>query len=146
MGIAFGKCYQHRCCSIETDCISSIIGEDGKILHDANSVGELQILAPHPMLGYLGNIEASNETITVDLEGRWVNSGDLGYISQAGDVFIVDRKKDLIKVRGWQVSPAEVEGRLAQHVDVTDVGVIGIPLTDGEGELVRAYVVRHCDR
>lgn len=98
------------------------------------------------MLGYLNNPGADKETFSTDGEGRWINSGDIGYINAAGDVFIVDRKKDLIKVRGWQVSPAEVESRLQQHADVLDVGVIGVPLGDGEGELVRAYVVRQCDR
>ncbi|PVI05758.1 AMP-binding enzyme [Periconia macrospinosa] len=122
-----------------------VVDDDGKVLYDANSTGELQILAPHPMLGYLNNTEASRDTISVDTEGRWVNSGDVGHINESGNVFIVDRKKDLIKVRGWQVSPAEVESRLQQHVDVLDVGVIGVPLGDGEGELVRAYVVRQCD-
>lgn len=98
------------------------------------------------MLGYLSNPGASGAAFTVDVEGRWVNSGDIGCIDDEGDVFIVDRKKDLIKVRGWQVSPAEVECRLHQHPDVLDVGVIGISASDGEGELVRAYVVRQCDR
>ena len=103
-------------------------------------------MAPHPMLGYFNNPGASGAAFTVDQQGRWINSGDIGYINDERDVFIVDRKKDLIKVRGWQVSPAEIECRLQQHPDVLDVGVISVPAPSGEGELVRAYVVRQCDR
>lgn len=98
------------------------------------------------MLGYLENTEASNAAFTIDSEGQWVNSGDVGYIDNKGNIFIVDRKKDLVKVRGWQVSPAEIEGRVLQHPDVLDVGVIGVPLPSGEGEVVRAYVVLSYER
>ncbi|KAF2120040.1 amp dependent CoA ligase [Lophiotrema nucula] len=122
-----------------------VVDDDGNALKEQGSTGELQILAPHPMLGYLGNPEANNETITFDSQGRWINSGDIGYIDSEGNIFIVDRKKDLIKVRGWQVSPNEVESRIQQHPQVLDVGVVGVPLPSGEGEIVRAYVVRHCD-
>ena len=100
----------------------------------------------HTLPGYLGNPEANSETIAIDPRGKWVNSGDIGHINAQGNIFIVDRKKDLIKVRGWQVSPNEVESRIQQHPAVLDVGVIGVPLPSGEGEMVRAYVVRHCDR
>jgi 4-coumarate--CoA ligase len=110
-------------------------------VHGPDAVGELQILTPHPMLGYLDNAKASQEAFTVDAEGRWINSGDVGQIDAEGSIYIVDRKKDLVKVRGWQVSPAEVEGALQTHPDVLDVGVIGLPLPNGEGEFVRAYVV-----
>jgi acyl-CoA synthetase (AMP-forming)/AMP-acid ligase II len=126
--------------------LCSIVDDDGRTLQNTDSLGEIQILAPHPMLGYLDNPEASREAFTVDNEGRWINSGDIGYVDADGDVFIVDRKKDLIKVRGWQVSPAEVESRIQQHPEVVDVGVIGVSLPNGEGEAVRAYVVRQCDR
>ena len=98
------------------------------------------------MLGYFNNAKASREAFSIEKEGRWVNSGDIGYTDAVGNIFIVDRKKDLIKVRGWQVSPAEVEGRLLQHPEVVDVGVIGVSLPNGEGEVCLAYVVRESTR
>ena len=122
--------------------MSSVIDDEGRVHNNAGSAGELQILAPHPMLGYLDNAEANKEIFTVDSQGKWVNSGDIGYVDEQGNVFIVDRKKDLIKVRGWQVSPSEVESRIRQHPDVLDVGVVGVPLGNGQGELVRANIVR----
>lgn len=118
-----------------------IVDDDGKIITEPRTKGEVQILAPHPMLGYLNNPEANATAFTVDRKGRWVNSGDIGYINEHGNLFIVDRKKDLIKVRGWQVSPAEVEGRLIQHPDIIDAAVIGLPLPNSMGDVVRAYVV-----
>lgn len=100
------------------------------------------------MLGYLNNHTATKEAFTCDSElgDRWVNSGDIGYIDSENNIFIVDRKKDLIKVRGWQVSPAEVESRIQQHPSVVDVGVIGVARPNGDGESVRAYVVRDHNR
>jgi 4-coumarate--CoA ligase len=98
------------------------------------------------MLGYLDNTEANKEIFSVDPHGKWVNSGDVGYITELGNIYIVDRKKDLMKVRGWQVSPSEVESRIRQHPDILDVGVVGISLGNGQGELVRANIVRRDGR
>lgn len=123
-----------------------MVDNDGHVLRQKHAIGELQVFCPHPMLGYRKNPEATREAFSIGLEGRWVNTGDMGYTESDGNVFIVDRKKDLIKVRGWQVSPAEVEGRLLKHPEVFDVGVIGVPLPHGEGEVCRAYVVRRSDR
>ncbi|KAF2441575.1 acetyl-CoA synthetase-like protein [Karstenula rhodostoma CBS 690.94] len=119
-----------------------VIDDNGRPLEEPGATGELQILAPHPMLGYLNNAEANKEIFTVDSHGKWVNSGDIGYVTEQCNILIVDRKKDLIKVRGWQVSPSEVESRLRQHPDILDVAVVGVPLGNGLGELVRANVVR----
>ncbi|KAL5409043.1 hypothetical protein PMIN03_006205 [Paraphaeosphaeria minitans] len=119
-----------------------VVDDDGIPLKQPGAVGELQILAPCPMLGYINNTEANKEIFTTDPQGRWVNSGDIGYVNELGNTFIVDRKKELIKVRGWQVSPSEVESRLRQHPDILDVGVVGVPLGNGKGELVRANIVR----
>jgi hypothetical protein len=58
-----------------------------------------------------------------------------------GNWYIIDRTKDLIKVRGWQVSPAEIEAALLEHPDVIDAGVIGVPAKDGTGESPLAYIV-----
>jgi long-chain acyl-CoA synthetase len=70
----------------------------------------------------------------------WLHTGDLGYLDEDGYVFIVDRKKDLIKTSGHQVWPREVEERLATHPAVAEVGVAGVP-DELKGEAVKAWVV-----
>jgi len=78
----------------------------------------------------------------VDADGTrvWLHTGDLGYLDDDGYLFIVDRKKDLIKTSGYQVWPREVEEALAAHPAVAEVGVAGVPDT-AKGEAVRAWVV-----
>jgi long-chain acyl-CoA synthetase len=71
---------------------------------------------------------------------RWLHTGDLGYLDADGYVFIVDRKKDLIKTSGYQVWPREIEETLSSHAAVAEVGVAGVP-DDVKGEVVRAWVV-----
>jgi long-chain acyl-CoA synthetase len=71
---------------------------------------------------------------------RWLHTGDLGYLDDDGYLFIVDRKKDLIKTSGYQVWPREIEETLASHPAVAEVGVAGVP-DDMKGEAVRAWVV-----
>jgi long-chain acyl-CoA synthetase len=71
---------------------------------------------------------------------RWLHTGDLGYLDEDGYLFIVDRKKDLIKTCGYQVWPREVEETLASHAAVAEVGVAGVP-DETKGEAVRAWVV-----
>jgi len=92
------------------------------------------------MKGYLHNASATSETFTPD---GWVRSGDIGYI-QNSNYYIIDRTKDMIKVRGWQVSPAEIECALLEHPDIIDAGVIGIPASNdsGTGEVPHAFVVK----
>ena len=78
-----------------------------------------------------------------DVDGvtrRWLHTGDLGYLDDDGYLFIVDRKKDLIKTSGYQVWPREVEEALAAHPAVAEVGVAGIP-DPTKGEVVKAWVV-----
>ena len=89
------------------------------------------------MLGYLKNEAATRETLDQD---GWLWTGDVGQLID-GKVYIVDRKKELIKVRGWQVSPAEVEAVALEHPEIADAAVIGIELPNGSGEIPRAYVV-----
>jgi len=71
---------------------------------------------------------------------RWLHTGDLGYLDDDGYVFIVDRKKDLIKTSGFQVWPREVEETLTSHPAVAEAGVAGIP-DNTKGEAVKAWVV-----
>ncbi|CAK1582566.1 unnamed protein product [Parnassius mnemosyne] len=102
-----------------------------------NAVGELLIKGPQIMKGYRNNPEATKAVITDD---GWFRSGDLASIDHAGVVTICDRIKELIKVKGFQVAPAELESVLKEHPDILDAAVIGVP--DSKlGEVPKAFVV-----
>lgn len=99
-------------------------------------VGEIIIRAPQIMVGYW---EHPTETANMIRDG-WVYTGDIGYLDEDGYLFIVDRKKDLIKPSGFQVWPREVEEVIASHPKVSDVCVAGV-LDAMQGEAVKAWVV-----
>ena len=101
------------------------------------ATGELWFRGPQVFAGYLNNAEATAETI--DSEG-WVHTGDIGHFDASGYLHITDRLKELIKVKGFQVAPAELEALLASHPDVLDAAVIGRP-DERSGERPVAYVV-----
>ncbi|GAA5862237.1 hypothetical protein JCM8547_007779 [Rhodosporidiobolus lusitaniae] len=113
-----------------------IVSLDGKFL-GPNEIGELWSRGPSNALGYLNNEKATKETF--DEEG-FVHTGDEAKIDENGLLYIVDRIKELIKVSGFQVAPAELEGHLLTLDDVQDVAVIGIP-EDKRGEAPKAFVV-----
>ena len=115
-----------------------LVDDDGECICEDTKEGELLVKVPSMMLGYLDNPEATASA--KDPEG-WLKTGDLGYCKE-GKYYIVGRKKDLIKVRGWQVAPAEVEAVLLSHPELLGAAVIGVPDAEGTGELARAYVVR----
>jgi long-chain acyl-CoA synthetase len=96
------------------------------------------------MIGYWNRQEETGGILRdhVDAGGtrRWLHTGDLGYMDTDGYVFIVDRKKDLIKTSGYQVWPREIEEALAAHPAVAEVGVAGVPDAT-KGEVVHAWVV-----
>ena len=98
--------------------------------------GELWIRGPQVMKGYLNNEEATKNTI--DGEG-WLHTGDVAHFDEDGHVYIVDRIKELIKYKGFQVPPAELEGILLTHEAVADAAVIGIP-DDEAGEIPKAFI------
>ena len=89
------------------------------------------------MKGYLNNPEATSDMI--DDEG-WLHSGDIGYADADGYLFVVDRVKELIKYKGMQVAPAELEGVIQAHQAVADVAVIPVPDLEA-GEIPKAFVV-----
>jgi acyl-CoA synthetase (AMP-forming)/AMP-acid ligase II len=99
--------------------------------------GELWVKGPNVMAGYLGNKEATNATIDPD---GFLHTGDVAQVDHAGRVFIVDRLKELIKYKGYQVPPAELEAVLLTHAAIIDSAVIGVIDDDGE-EIPKAYVV-----
>jgi 4-coumarate--CoA ligase len=115
-----------------------IVGEDGKELTVEGSTGDILVKSPAMMLGYINDEAATKDAF--DEEG-WLRTGDVGQLTEENKVFIVDRKKDLMKVRGWQVSPSEVESIIMQHPEIVDAAVIGVPLSDHTGDIPRAYVV-----
>jgi 4-coumarate--CoA ligase len=99
--------------------------------------GELWIRGPQVMLGYLNNPEATTEMI--DEEG-WLRTGDIGKVDDDDHFYIVDRLKELIKYKGFQVPPAELEALLLGNPAVADAAVIGIP-DEEAGEVPKAFVV-----
>jgi acyl-CoA synthetase (AMP-forming)/AMP-acid ligase II len=89
------------------------------------------------MKGYLNRAEATAQTI--DTEG-WLHTGDIGYADEDGHFFIVDRAKELIKYKGFQVAPAELEAVLLTHPVIADAAVIPFP-DEEAGEVPKAFVV-----
>lgn len=102
----------------------------------ANEVGEVVIRAPQIMQGYWNRPEETAQM----LRNGWIFTGDIGYLDEDGYLFLIDRKKDLIKPSGFQVWPREIEEIIATHPSVAEVCVGGIP-DETQGEAVKAWVV-----
>lgn len=115
-----------------------LVADDGSVIEEDGVEGEIYVKGPCMMLGYLNNPDAT--AAAIDSDG-WLKSGDVAYTRQ-GLWYILDRKKDMLKVRGWQVAPSELEAILLTHPQIAAAAVIGVPLPDGTGEVPRAYVVR----
>ncbi|ETN38677.1 uncharacterized protein HMPREF1541_06714 [Cyphellophora europaea CBS 101466] len=101
--------------------------------------GELYVKGPNVFRGYHNNEAATRDCLDQD---GWFRTGDVGHIDAQGDLTITDRVKELIKYKGFQVPPAELEGYLADHPLVDDVAVVGVDSKDLGTEVPRAYVVR----
>jgi acyl-CoA synthetase (AMP-forming)/AMP-acid ligase II len=99
--------------------------------------GEVWVRGPGVMVGYLNNDAATKATIDAD---GWLHTGDIGHIDSDGHMYVVDRLKELIKVKGFQVPPAELEALLLTHPSVADAAVIGVA-DDVAGEIPVGYVV-----
>jgi acyl-CoA synthetase (AMP-forming)/AMP-acid ligase II len=99
--------------------------------------GEILIKGPHVMRGYLNNVEAT--TSTLDADG-WFHTGDIGYVDKDGDFYVVDRVKELIKYKGYQVAPAELEALLLSHSAIADAAVIPSPHEEA-GEIPKGFIV-----
>ena len=102
-----------------------------------NQSGEILMRGPQLMMGYLNNARATTESIDGD---GWFHTGDIGYADEYGYFYIVDRLKELIKVKGFQVAPAELEALLLTHPAIADVAVV--PQSDERsGEVPKAFIV-----
>ncbi|KAF7597599.1 hypothetical protein BBP40_000077 [Aspergillus hancockii] len=121
---------------LNPNCEAKIMADDGVTELGRNQRGELWVRGPNIMKGYWRNPQATKETKTDD---GWLKTGDIAYADDQGKFYVVDRKKELIKVKGNQVAPAELEALLLEHPAVADVAVIGVPVNDDEGP--RAYLV-----
>ncbi|KAK4081495.1 4-coumarate-CoA ligase [Purpureocillium lilacinum] len=124
--------------------IKLVDSDTGEEVTEAGQRGELWFTGPGLMKGYWRNPKATAETMHVDSDGtRWMKTGDIVTLDRyepGANIRIVDRAKELIKVKGLQVAPAELEALLLTHDDIVDAGVVGVKVPTGE--LPRAYVVR----
>ncbi|KIK62621.1 hypothetical protein GYMLUDRAFT_42071 [Collybiopsis luxurians FD-317 M1] len=120
--------------------LAKIVRPDGK-LATYGEAGELLLKGGQIALGYYGNKEATRETF---VDG-WLKTGDVAIIHPDGSLNIVDRLKEFLKVKGFQVAPPELEGHLLSHPYIADAAVIGIP-DEYAGQLPRAYIVLHPDK
>ncbi|KAL5349668.1 hypothetical protein ACLOAV_004698 [Pseudogymnoascus australis] len=124
-----------------------IVRPDGSEVTAHNEEGELLVQSHSVVLGYLNNPAANAETFLPDTDGkgRWIRTGDVAIVSVAPSgnehITITERIKELIKVNGHQVAPAELEALLLSHPSVADAAVIPVP-SDRAGEVPRAYVVK----
>jgi long-chain acyl-CoA synthetase len=115
--------------------------DDGATPMPLGEMGEIVISAPQLMLGYWKRPDETKEMLRTNERGeRLLYTGDLGYLDPDGYLFIVDRKKDLIKTSGYQVWPREIEEVISAHPSVAEVGVVGVP-DKMKGETVKAFIV-----
>ncbi|CAH1791187.1 unnamed protein product [Owenia fusiformis] len=117
---------------------SKVIDLDTGVALGPHMDGEVCVRGPQVMKGYLNNYEATANTI--DEEG-WLHTGDIGHYDHNGHFYVVDRLKELVKYKGFQVAPAELEGLLLTHPDIADSAVIGVPDIVA-GELPKAFIVK----
>lgn len=114
-----------------------VIDENGKSL-GPNQRGELCFKTDRVMKGYVGDLKSTREIFDKD---GWLHSGDIAYYDEENYFFVVDRLKELIKYKAFQVPPAEIEALLISNPKVKECAVIGIPDEDA-GELPFAFVVK----
>jgi acyl-CoA synthetase (AMP-forming)/AMP-acid ligase II len=126
-------------CLPNTEC--KIVDYNNGAELGANEEGEIWVRGPQVMKGYLGNPAATQEMITPD---GWLRTGDIGYCDDEGRLFVIDRLKELIKVDGRQVAPAELEAVLFTHPAIADAAVVGSP-DEKHGEVPKAFVVLKSD-
>ncbi|KAH8655202.1 4-coumarate-CoA ligase [Xylariales sp. PMI_506] len=122
---------------LDPNCEARLVDDDGREV-GVGKPGELHVRGPNVMLGYWRNEEATKDSLDSD---GWLKTGDIAVCNEEGYFWIVDRKKELIKVNALQVAPAELEGVLLENEHIADAAAVGITIK-GE-EFPRAYVVIH---
>ncbi|MDQ3754412.1 MAG: AMP-binding protein [Acidobacteriota bacterium] len=122
-------------CAPNTEC--RVVDLESGTELNSDQEGEIHVRGPQIMKGYLNRPEATAQTITAD---GWLRTGDIGYADTDGHFYIVDRAKELIKYKGFQVAPAELEAVLLTHPQVADAAVIPSP-DEEAGEVPKAFVV-----
>jgi long-chain acyl-CoA synthetase len=121
--------------------VAVVDSDAGEHFLQAGEAGEVILRAPQLMTEYWGSPGDTAEALRHHGEGAaWLHTGDLGYLTADGYLFVIDRKKDLIKTRSYQVWPREVEEVIATHPAVAEVGVAGV-LDSSKGEAVKAWIV-----
>ncbi|KAJ3518333.1 hypothetical protein NM208_g14553 [Fusarium decemcellulare] len=124
---------------------AKVMDLDGTEITEYNKPGELLVQGPTVVLGYLNNAKASAETFVHHNDGRWMRTGDEVIVRKSAKgnehFVVVDRIKELIKVKGHQVAPAELEAHLLSHPFVSDCAVIQVP-DHRAGEVPKAFVVK----
>ncbi len=101
--------------------------------------GEIVVSGPQVMKGYFGKPEETRETLIVMNGKTWLRTGDIGKMDKDGFFYVVDRKKELIKYKGWSIYPREIEEVLFRHEAIKDVAAVGIP-DPSVGEWIKVYV------
>jgi long-chain acyl-CoA synthetase len=125
--------------------IEILDSDDGQTPVPQGEVGEIVMSAPQLMRGYWQRPDETREMLRTNERGeRRLYTGDLGYLDEDGYLFIVDRKKDMIKTCGFQVWPREIEEVISTHPAVAEVGVVGLP-DNMRGEVVKAWIVLRAD-
>nr|CAI5816914.1 unnamed protein product [Callosobruchus analis] len=132
-----GKAKSGSCGVVVPGMMAKVIDDDGRALGKYQE-GELCFKGPLIMKGYVGDPESTRNTIDPD---GWLHTGDVAYYDSDGYFFIVDRIKELIKYKAFQVAPAELEALLLTHNSIEDAAVIGLP-DEMAGELPLAFVVK----
>lgn len=118
--------------------LSKVVDLETQETLDVGQVGEICYMGEQLMMGYWNNSEATRQTIDHD---GWLHTGDVGYFDDKGNLRVVNRIKELIKYKGYQVSPTEIETVLLSHPAVKDTAVMGRP-DEHSGEIPMAFVVR----
>ncbi|CAH2001725.1 unnamed protein product [Acanthoscelides obtectus] len=137
LATSHGKAKSGSCGKVVPGMMAKVIDDDGKALGQYQE-GELCFKGPLIMKGYVGDPESTRNTIDAD---GWLHTGDVAYYDSDGYFFIVDRIKELIKYKAFQVAPAELEALLLTHNSIDDVAVVGVP-DEMAGELPLAFVVK----
>jgi 4-coumarate--CoA ligase len=129
----------HAIPNIEFKIIDPATGEEiAAVPGGTSAAGELWVRGPNVMAGYLANPAATADTIDAD---GFLHTGDIATLGPQQEVYIVDRLKELIKYKGYQVPPAELEALLLSHPLIADAEVVAHP-DEEAGEVPRAFVVR----